>query len=155
MQACGGTDQTPDEAAALQLQQEIQATQHSLECHQSDVHHLQQLLRKKVLSDILPSVVPAMMALAGTRPEDPVLFLAEQLLAAADEQDAHTIDPYDAPIYAERRHLVAKDIQRAAESKAAAAAKAEREAIARLETESRLTAMLVESMTRHESMLRS
>jgi hypothetical protein len=155
MQACGATDQALDEAAPLQLQKETQATQHSLQRHRSDVHQLQQLVRKLVLSDILPSVVPAIVAVADTRPDNAVQFLAEQLLAAADEQDAHTVDPYVAPIYTERRKEVAKDNLRASELKAAADAKAEREAIAKLEAEKSLTAMLVDSMTRHESMLRS
>lgn len=104
----------------------------------------------------MPDVVRALLALAQERPSDidPVACLAAKLLAIADERDTAATDPYDAPIYAERRELVAVHEQRAAETAAAAAAKAEREAAARAEAEARLAESLMESLKQHESMLR-
>lgn len=103
----------------------------------------------------MPSVCAALADAVRERPKDPVGHLATHLLRQADTQDAAHVDPYDAPVYGERRELVHAKAERERARAEERGARAEREAAACSAADARLRAMLLASAQKHESMMRS
>lgn len=119
------------------------------------VSKYKQTMRQSLTREVLPAVVAALVALAEERPVDALSFVSKFLLRWADDRDLAREDPYDAPIYAERRQMNYEKAQREQERKEAFAAKMQREKDARAAADASLHEMLLDSMRKHESMLRS
>jgi ribosomal protein L25 (general stress protein Ctc) len=119
------------------------------------INDLAMTLREQMMHEVMPSVSSVLLELVRVRPPDPIGFLSQRLLAHADLQDSEHTDPYDAPIYGQRRELVAGKLQREEERARAWALKADREAVAKAEADKQLRTMLIQSVQKHESMMRT
>jgi hypothetical protein len=113
------------------------------------------MLRERVAHEVMPSVCKALIEIVAQRPEDPIGCLSRRLLEEADKMDRLQVDPYDAPVYGEKRHLVAAHEAREAARASAREAKAQAEEAERRELDEKLRAMLLQSVQKHESMMRS
>jgi hypothetical protein len=111
-----------------------------------------QTMRKSLMREVMPAVVASLIALAEERPLEPLAFMSDFLLQWSDEKDQARQDPYDAHIYAERRQM---NHEKAEDRKVAIEAKLKREKDARAAADTFLREMLLDSMRKHESMLRS
>lgn len=112
-------------------------------------------MRRALVHEVMPAMAAALIALVDRRPHDPVQFLSEFLIKRSDDQVSARVDPYDAPIYAERRRLVAEKAWRDEDRTNASIEKLQREKQARKLADAFLHEMLLDSVRKHTSMLRS
>eukprot|EP00892_Ulva_mutabilis_P009907 jgi/Ulvmu1/7289/UM035_0077.1 len=123
--------------------------------HQAVGEQYKTTMKRALMHEVMPAVTAGLVALVEQRPLDAALFLSDFLLRWAGEQDAAKVDPYDAPIYDERRNRVTEKARREKDRANASIAKAGREKEARDTADTNLREMLLESMRKHASMLRS
>lgn len=116
---------------------------------------MKQTMRSALMREVMPAVSEGIISLVEERPEDPLDFLSKFLLNWADEQENARADPYDAPIYTERIQLNSEKKVREQQRHEAKIAKMQREKEARIAHDHALHEMLIESLRKHESMLRS
>lgn len=112
-------------------------------------------LYEGLMRTVMPCLCSALAEVAKERPKDPIGFVARHLLKQADEQDRQYADPYAAPVYTERKEQWAAKAERKAAREAERTAKAERERVQRIKADEELRTMLIASVQKHQSMLRS
>lgn len=145
---------TSERAAHMALQERAMTTTWQQEqAHVLDAYAA--TLQEQMMQEVVPSLCKVLIDLARARPVDALSFLSRRLLEEADRLDTEHIDPYAAPLYAERRELVAAKLRRNSEREEARASKMEREAAARSAADAKLRTLLIQSVQKHQSMMRS
>lgn len=119
------------------------------------VSKMKDTMRSALMREVMPALSEGLLSLVEQRPADVLEYLSSFLLRWADEKEQAHVDPYDAPIYQERIRLVSEKEEREQQRKIDKAAKIEREKAARITADDSLHELLVESIRKHESMLRS
>lgn len=114
-----------------------------------------QTMHNALMRDVMPALSEGLLSLVEERPVDALEYLSSYLLNWANEQEKAQVDPYEAPIYEERIQLVSEKREREQQRQVAKAAKMQREKEARIAADTALHASLLESLRKHESMLRS
>lgn len=149
----------PQQTSAARLSHILTQEQfHSETCRKDDtdvIAQFQATMKRALMHEVMPAVSAGLVALVEERPSDSIQFLSDFLIKWSDDQVSARVDPYDAPIYAERSKLVAEKTTREEGRANASVAKRQREKAARAEADANLHNMLVDSMRKHVSMLRS
>jgi hypothetical protein len=143
------------EAAELEAQQQAAAHVAIQAEEELAVSDYTATLREHMLREVMPSLCKILVGTVQQRPADAVGYVAQKLLEEADELDKQHEDPYDAPVYGEKAAMAAGKRERDAARAVAADAAAEAEAAARQALDDELREMLLHSMQKHESMMRS
>lgn len=112
-------------------------------------------MKRSLMHQVMPAITEALVAMVDERPHNVADFLSKFLIKWSDDQAAARVDPYEAPIYEERRLLVGEKARRDDERTNASIAKAQRETEAREVADASLHELLLDSMRKHASMLRS
>jgi hypothetical protein len=154
--------QMKEDEAARRAQLINHLAKQQQEVHDAEAEEDQKLMKQytttlyeSMMRTVMPSLCCALAEVVKERPKDPVGFVARHLLKLADEQDSQHADPYSAPVYAERRELLVAKAAREAAREEERHAKAAREAAQRIKADEELRAMLIASVQKHQSMLRS
>ena len=150
-------EEEPDRSARLNhvLEQSNAVQQIQSKTRADAIAGMQQTMRSALMREVMPAVSEALISLVEERPEDPLDYVSKFLLNWADEQEKARVDPYDAPIYQERIQLNSEKQIREQQRHEAKIANEKREKEARIAHDHDLHEMLVESLRKHESMLRS
>ena len=115
---------------------------------------LLQVIKDELMREVMPALAASMLDMLEAQPVDAIGFLADSLVAKADLQDAVLFDPYDAPIYEERRRKVEAKARRDTERARQAVERAERQRVAKLEADKSMYNMLLQNVAKHESLMR-
>ncbi|KAK9812921.1 hypothetical protein WJX72_005801 [[Myrmecia] bisecta] len=60
-------------------------------------------IRRMLMQDLAPELSAALLEVAGSRPEDPIEFIAQHLIKAGNAREEQYTDPYAADVYATQK----------------------------------------------------